>query len=259
MKDALWKYKIRLQSLLLKSILKTEDDKSIVASKIDIEESKNFEPSKYIFVSGDGDGIGATVEQRVMDNDLEGIIRQSHLIKQGQAYIKSSFETLGGRMLVHGGDDNLALLSSEHLDKIEKIRVGYEKVTGFTMTFGCGNTMRDAVKALVYGKLTGKNKLIFWDDSIDAKLKDIIKPQSVQDKYEEHGLLPGDEIAGDKDSESDAELIEEHERLVDVLDSPSHEDDKEEAKRQKKELKELKEGKGYKPANKSLTKKKKTC
>lgn len=35
-------------------------------------------------------------------------------------------------------------------------------------------------------------------------------------------------------------IIKEHERLVDVLDSPSHEDDKEESKKQKKELKEYK-------------------
>lgn len=43
------------------------------------------------------------------------------------------------------------------------------------------------------------------------------------------------------------ELVEEHERVVDVLESPSHEDDKKEAKTQKKELagykKKLKEGK----------------
>lgn len=48
------------------------------------------------------------------------------------------------------------------------------------------------------------------------------------------------------------ELITEHERLVRVLESPSHEDDKEEAKKQGKELKALKEGKEYKPVNKSF-------
>ena len=42
------------------------------------------------------------------------------------------------------------------------------------------------------------------------------------------------------------DMIAEHERLVDVLESPSHEDDKAEAKKQKKELKEYKE-EGDKP------------
>ena len=36
------------------------------------------------------------------------------------------------------------------------------------------------------------------------------------------------------------EMVEEHEQLVDVLESKSHKDDKKEAKKQKKELKEYK-------------------
>lgn len=43
-------------------------------------------------------------------------------------------------------------------------------------------------------------------------------------------------------TEPRAEMVKEHERLVRVLESPSHEDDKAEAKRQKKELEEYKEG-----------------
>ena len=157
-----------------------------------VEDTKDFEPAPFIFVSGDGDNIGSVVEQRVMANDLEGLIRQSEVIQQGQAYIKSSFETIDGKMLVHGGDDNLAVIKKEHMDRIEKIRTGYKKITGFTITFGVGNNMRDAVKALVYGKLTGKDKLVYWHDSINDELKELAKPQSPQEKYTEHGLLPED-------------------------------------------------------------------
>lgn len=48
------------------------------------------------------------------------------------------------------------------------------------------------------------------------------------------------------------ELVKEHERLVRVLESPTKEDDKEEAKKQRQELKDLKAGKEYKPVNKHL-------
>lgn len=71
--------------------------------------------------------------------------------------------------------------------------------------------------------------------------------------YEEQELKPLSETHSktvysvDKSS-SKKELVDEHKRLVGVLESPSHDDDKEEAKRQAKELKELKEGKEYKPA-----------
>ena len=40
---------------------------------------------------------------------------------------------------------------------------------------------------------------------------------------------------------STKDMVEEHEKVVDVLESPSHKDDKKEAKKQKKELKEYKE------------------
>lgn len=56
-----------------------------------------------------------------------------------------------------------------------------------------------------------------------------------------------------KDSEK-KELVEEYKRLVGILESESHKDDKEEAKLQAKELKELKEGKEYKPAKADIKK-----
>ena len=57
-------------------------------------------------------------------------------------------------------------------------------------------------------------------------------------------------------TEPRAELIAEHERLVQVLESPSHADDKAEAKRQKAELEEYKSG-GDAPASVTVTAKKK--
>lgn len=42
-------------------------------------------------------------------------------------------------------------------------------------------------------------------------------------------------------SDETKKLVDEHQRLVDVLESPSQEDDKEEAKKQKKELVEYKQ------------------
>jgi hypothetical protein len=53
---------------------------------------------------------------------------------------------------------------------------------------------------------------------------------------DEHGEMP----PGRKVMPSRADLIAEHERLVDVLNSPSHADDKVEAKKQAKELGEMK-------------------
>lgn len=167
--------------------------KSKVLDGIGIKKTADFKPKDKIFVSGDGDGIGSLVEQKVLANDLEGLIQQSKAIERGQEHIKMSFENLGGKMLVHGGDDNLALIDSKYMDEIEKIRQGYSKATGgFTITFGVGTTMREAVKALVYGKLTGKNKLVFWHDGLNKELEQLAKPQTQEEKMKEHGMLSED-------------------------------------------------------------------
>lgn len=59
---------------------------------------------------------------------------------------------------------------------------------------------------------------------------------------EEERKRQGDLLAGDTVTESRQELIDEHEHLVDVLNSPSHADDKVEAQKQAEELKEYKDG-----------------
>lgn len=58
----------------------------------------------------------------------------------------------------------------------------------------------------------------------------------------EERMRQGDLLAGDTVTESRQELIDEHEHLVDVLNSPSHADDKVEAQKQAKELAEYKDG-----------------
>lgn len=146
-----------------------------------------------IFVSGDGDGIGGVVEQKVMANDLEGLIQQSVRIKKGQRILKAAFEDLlCGETLVHGGDDNLFRIEARHLNKIEKIRAAYEKLTGFTVTLGIGTKMSEAVKAMVYGKLTGKNKTVYWEPGLETKLKSLAHEQTEAEKQSQHGLLKHD-------------------------------------------------------------------
>lgn len=72
--------------------------------------------------------------------------------------------------------------------------------------------------------------------------------------YTNKGIVEDNGANGPKPDEEHEELVEEHERLVHVLKTPSHKDDKQEAKKQAKELKELKSGKEYKPVNKSFKK-----
>lgn len=146
----------------------------------------------HIYVSADGDGIGGLVEVKVLQNDIEGIKKQSATIKKGQRYLKRVFKDMfAGEVLVYGGDDVLFRIDAKHLYKLERIRRGYQEVTGFTITMGVGLTMKDAVRAMVYGKLTGKDRLVAWSDRVANKLNVIsgASQKNEVEKMRDHGLL----------------------------------------------------------------------
>lgn len=63
------------------------------------------------------------------------------------------------------------------------------------------------------------------------------KPTMMKSQSFGHALsAPASRVGGQAVSIPKEEFIDEHERLIDVLESPSHKDDKQEAKKQKKEL-----------------------
>lgn len=79
----------------------------------------------------------------------------------------------------------------------------------------------------------------------------VMGPNRYKDKHPVHDTR--DLFEEPQHTEPTRELIEEHERLVDVLNSPSHEDDKVEAKKQAAELKEYKEEATPSPAYTPVT------
>lgn len=86
------------------------------------------------------------------------------------------------------------------------------------------------------------------------KAKEIAKDHLTESKDYYEKLIVMERKLEKSEDESQGELIKEHKRLVHVLKTPSHKDDKQEAKKQGKELKNLESGKEYKPVNKSLQK-----
>jgi hypothetical protein len=81
--------------------------------------------------------------------------------------------------------------------------------------------------------------------AVDKKLAEIdnkmlqMKLQSLEDKINQLFLMIANNNNDNKISIEREEFVKEHKKLVDVLRSPSHKDDMEEAKEQSKELKEV--------------------
>lgn len=157
------------------------------------------QPGDMIYLAGDGDAIGSQVGQAVLHDDEQALHEISNAINDGQEMIIEWTENNGGTVISAGGDEFVVILPAELQDQLEDLREAYSQVVGATLTIGLGRSMSEAGKALIYGKLNGKNQIAQFDSSMEEFLDQVHdqKP-SDEEKYNEHYLdsVYGDEQAG---------------------------------------------------------------
>jgi len=142
-----------------------------------------------IYVAMDGDNIGASVERAVMTNDLAKVVDCSTTIKEGQELLRSFAAKNQGIVYVDGGDDISFMLPQDKESLLEKLRSDYKSKTGYTITVGIGKSMSEAVIAMVYGKLTGKDKLVTYTEEVKKEYTSLNTEKSEADKMKQEGLL----------------------------------------------------------------------
>jgi hypothetical protein len=156
-----------------------------------------------IYVSCDGDGIGALVEAAAMKNDLAEIKRIDKLIVDGQSKIRSFAEGHGGEVFIDGGDDLAFTLPKKHEGELEKLRESYKTITTHTLTIGVGSEISEAAKALFLGKLKGKNRIEHWGSDSAKELKSLSS-----DEQDEKAKLKGEGLLGKSEKEWPNEAAE---------------------------------------------------
>jgi hypothetical protein len=126
--------------------------------------------SQMIFIAADGDSIGSRVGRAVLADDIEGIKDISQKIEAGQAAIEAWATSYGAEHISHGGDESSYRLPAEALDTLEQARKDYEYATGgMSCTVGVGMKLSEAGKALLVGKLRGKDQICNYDQSVEQE------------------------------------------------------------------------------------------
>lgn len=146
--------------------------------------------TNVLFFSFDGDNIGTQIGQAVLSDDYEGLKELSRRIDAGNELINSWVASVGGQQFSTGGDQGAYLIPADKIDELEGIRQQYEQVVGATATFGVGKTLSESGKSLIAGKLTGKNVLKIYDDSVEQTLletKDKIESGSADENEQKQG------------------------------------------------------------------------
>jgi hypothetical protein len=125
-----------------------------------------------LFIALDGDNAGQHIGQAVLMDDVQMLHDMSRKIDAGSKAVKDMILALGGQIISSGGDELTAILDPEHESKIEEMREKYKEITGFSASVGLGNSLSQAGKALIAAKLTGKNKSVRYDQSVEDALNE---------------------------------------------------------------------------------------
>ncbi|HLD91705.1 MAG TPA: mCpol domain-containing protein [Patescibacteria group bacterium] len=159
-----------------------------------------------IYVSINGDNIGSELGQAIASDDHEGLGKLSQSIKDNHSEIDQWVESKQGRVIVSSGDESIFEIPIEAAQELEGIRDRYKEMSGHSLTIGVGSTMSESSKALIYGKMNGKNQIVEYSPEVDKFL--------AENNVDEDSEIPEDEnIQENADSsiEDDSDVPEESE------------------------------------------------
>jgi hypothetical protein len=192
-----------------------------------------------LFLAFDGDNAGQHIGQAILANDVDMLNRASSKIKAGGQLIEGWVKESGGHVVSSGGDEGTFIIDPSKEGDLEELRSEYESVTGFTATMGLGHSLSEAGKALIAGKLTGKNKIVKYDDEVEEILHQAHEAvhagtaDEEQKKMDEHYIDPAmysqddDELYGGHAEESEEDMMQFPEDSNDSFSDKDHDDSSE--------------------------------
>lgn len=126
-----------------------------------------------IFVAIDGDDAGKLVGRAALSDNIEGLREISNRLELGNKYIKMWAEDHGGELISAGGDEANFVIPQENAQYLEELRSDYLHITELTLTIGIGSSLSEAGKALMIGKVRGKNQILPYSPDMEAEVEEI--------------------------------------------------------------------------------------
>lgn len=126
-----------------------------------------------IYIALNGDGVGERIGNAIAQDDHESLASASSSIENAHVNIDKWVESIGGQKVSRSGDDGIYIIPQKALGKLEEIRDSYKDQSGHSLTIGIGESMSQASKALIYGKMSGKDQIVHYEPTIDDYLADV--------------------------------------------------------------------------------------
>lgn len=131
---------------------------------------KNVKPNS-LYVSVDGDSIGAKVGRAVLANDVDELHAVSARIDAAQDHILNWCKDVGGVKISGGGDEATMSVPKEAKEKLKELRKEIEEKFGYTISVGVGRSLSEAGTALLVAKLRGKDCIVYFNKHIKEDIK----------------------------------------------------------------------------------------
>jgi hypothetical protein len=134
-----------------------------------------------VYIAANGDGIGEQIGNAIMSDDHQALSGLSRKFKEAHSNIEKWAQKKGGEIVASSGDEVIFSIPEEALNELESVKDTYAQASGTTLTIGIGQTISQASKALIYGKLNDKNQIVEYEPQMDDYISNDEEPDVEED------------------------------------------------------------------------------
>jgi hypothetical protein len=122
---------------------------------------------KTLYLAADGDDVGRKIEFFIVMNQTRQLSDFSDDYQAAMVWFSEKLSNnFGAKIIFKAGDSLLAcsLLEEFSLNSLEQLRIEFCKLSHATISFGIGNSPRQAYFALKLAKASGKNRIEIFQE-----------------------------------------------------------------------------------------------
>lgn len=160
---------------------------------------------QFKFIAINGDNVGEGIGNAIATDNHEELSKITNGLKEAHGAIEEWAQTKGGQIVTSSGDEAIVKVPADSFDEseLDQIKAQYSETAGHTVTIGIGDSMSEASKALIYGKMNDKDQIVEYDSTIDDYIANYDDGMDTEDEDET------DEVdVEDKDDDGDIDEVD---------------------------------------------------
>lgn len=146
---------------------------------------------EFKYIAMNGDDVGSGIGNAIATDNHEELSKITGGLKDAHSAIEEWATSKGGQVVTSSGDECIVKIPSGSYDEseLDSIKDQYSDTSGHSVTMGLGDSMSEASKALIYGKMNDKDQIVEYDTSIDDYIANYDESSSLEDEDSENDMM----------------------------------------------------------------------